>query len=187
MLGKLIDAICRLFAFLMVVALAAMVVMVFGNVVLRYGFNSGIALSEELSRWLFVWMTFLGAVVALRRHAHLGTDMLIARLPVAGRKACFAAAHLLMLYACWLMARGAWQQAVINVGTTSAAMEVSMAWFYASGVVFAGLAALVLVDELWKLASGALAEGDLIGVRESDDMPHGNPEPLAAAPAAAKH
>jgi TRAP-type C4-dicarboxylate transport system permease small subunit len=62
------------FAFLMVVCLALMVVMVFGNVVLRYGFNSGITVSEELSRWLFVWMTFLGAVVAVRNHAHLGTD-----------------------------------------------------------------------------------------------------------------
>ena len=54
-----------------------MVVMVFGNVVLRYGFNSGITVSEELSRWLFVWMTFLGAIVALRNarppgHRHAG-------------------------------------------------------------------------------------------------------------------
>ena len=46
--------------------MAGMVVLVFANVLLRYGFNSGITLSEELSRWLFVWMTFLGAVVALR-------------------------------------------------------------------------------------------------------------------------
>ena len=54
-----------------------MVVLVFGNVVLRYGFNSGITVSEELSRWLFVWLTFLGAIVALREHGHLGTDMLV--------------------------------------------------------------------------------------------------------------
>jgi TRAP-type C4-dicarboxylate transport system permease small subunit len=77
-----------LFAFLMVVCLALMVVMVFGNVVLRYGFNSGITVSEELSRWLFVWMTFLGAVVAVRNHAHLGTDTLVSRLPVVGKKIC---------------------------------------------------------------------------------------------------
>ena len=65
----------------MVACLAAMVVMVFGNVVLRYGFNSGITASEELSRWLFVWMTYLGAVVALRNRAHLGTDSVVSRLP----------------------------------------------------------------------------------------------------------
>lgn len=46
-----------------------MVVMVFGNVVLRYAFNSGIAISEEVSRWLFVWITFLGAIVAVRERA----------------------------------------------------------------------------------------------------------------------
>ena len=45
--------------------MAVMVVLVFGNVVMRYVFNSGITLSEELSRWLFVWLTFLGAVIAM--------------------------------------------------------------------------------------------------------------------------
>ena len=63
-----------------------MVVLVFGNVVLRYAFNSGITVSEELSRWLFVWMTFVGAVVALRDHAHLGMDSVVSRLPHVGQE-----------------------------------------------------------------------------------------------------
>ncbi|MBU0892182.1 MAG: TRAP transporter small permease subunit, partial [Gammaproteobacteria bacterium] len=58
---RVLDALGGLF-------LAAMVVLVFGNVVLRYVFNTGITISEELSRWLFVWLTFMGAVVALREH-----------------------------------------------------------------------------------------------------------------------
>jgi TRAP-type C4-dicarboxylate transport system permease small subunit len=173
MLQKFIDGLCRLFGLLMVTCLALMVLMVFGNVVLRYGFNSGITVSEELSRWLFVWMTFLGAVVALRTHAHLGTDTLISRLPPAGKKACFVAAHLLMLSMCWLMARGGWQQTVINYGTTSAVMEASMAWFYASGVVFAVLAALIIAHELYKLLTGRLGDDELVAIAESDDMPTG--------------
>jgi len=167
---------CRLFGVMMVACLALMVLMVFGNVVLRYGFNSGITASEELSRWLFVWMTFLGAIVAVRKHAHLGTDALVSRLPVAGKKACYVVAHLLMLYVCWLMARGGWQQAVINVDTTSPVMQVSMAWLYASGVVFAVLAGLLIFLELIGLFTGRVAEGELIGVAESDDMPHGDPK-----------
>jgi TRAP-type C4-dicarboxylate transport system permease small subunit len=179
-LDKLFDQVSRLFGLLMVVCLALMVAMVFGNVVLRYGFNSGITVSEELSRWLFVWMTFLGAVVAVRRHGHLGTDALISRLPLAGKKACFLAAHLLMLAMCGLMARGAWQQAVINYGTSSAVMEASMAWFYASGLVFAVLAALILLHELYKLLTGRIQESQLVAVTESDDMPHGVQQPTAA-------
>src|SRR5206468_2522969 len=84
MLQTLIDRLCRVLSFVMVMFLALMVVMVFGNVVLRYGFNSGITVSEELSRWLFVWMTFLGALVAVRNHAHLGTDSLVGRLAEYG-------------------------------------------------------------------------------------------------------
>ncbi len=175
MLQKLIDQIARLLSLLMVVALALMVVLVFTNVVLRYGFNSGLTVSEELSRWLFVWMTFLGAFVGLRDHAHLGTDTLVARLGVTGKKVCFVVAHVLMLFMCWLMFQGSWVQLQINLETTSPVMEASMGWFFASGVLFSVLAALVLVNELFKLATGQLAEQDLIGVTESDDMPHGEP------------
>ena len=169
MMQKFIDLLCRAFGLLMVLCLAAMVVMVFGNVVLRYGFNSGITMSEELSRWLFVWMIFLGAVVALRAHAHLGTDMLVSRLPVWGKKLCLAATHLLMLYLCWLMFSGGWQQTMINRDSTSAVMEVSMAWFYLSGVVFAVLAALVIGHEFFKLLTGQLDERELVAIIESEE------------------
>lgn len=173
MIQKLIDRICQGFNALMVLAMALMVLMVFGNVVLRYGFNSGITVSEELSRWLFVWMTFLGAVVGVIQHAHLGTDALISRLPLMGRKLCFVISHLLMLGVCWLMFDGARQQTIINLQSTSAVMEVSMAWLYGSGLVFAMLAAFVLAYELWKFFTGQLPDSALIHVTESDDMPHG--------------
>lgn len=179
MFQTLIDRLCRLLSAVMVLFLALMVVMVFGNVVLRYGFNSGITVSEELSRWLFVWMTFLGALVALRTHHHLGTDSLVSRLPIVGKKICLGASHLLMLYLTWLMFRGSWQQMVINWGTTSAVMEVSMGYFYAAGVFFSVFALLFILADFWKLVSGQLSESELIGVTESDDMPHGNPQPAA--------
>ena len=87
-MNRLIDGYCGLLARLIALLLAAMVVLVFGNVVLRYVFNSGITVSEEISRWLFVWMTFLGAIVALKEHGHLGTDILVGRLGNRGKKLC---------------------------------------------------------------------------------------------------
>ncbi|MEJ5989323.1 TRAP transporter small permease [Ramlibacter sp. PS3R-8] len=173
---NLLDRFCRVMAFVMVMFLAAMVVMVFGNVVLRYAFNSGITVSEELSRWLFVWMTFLGALIALRTHHHLGTDSLVSRLPVLGKKICLGLTHVLMLYLCWVMFRGAWQQTVINWGSTSAVMELSMGYFYASGLFFSVVACVFILSDLWKLLSGQIRESELIGITESDDMPHGDPK-----------
>lgn len=177
MIQNLINKYCRLLAWLMVLSLALMVVMVFGNVLMRYGFNSGITLSEELSRWLFVWMTFLGGVVALNERAHLGTDSLISRLPVLGRKICLALSLALMLYVCWLIYQGAWEQVKINWDSTSAVMETSMGYFYASGLVFAVLAAPVLLLQLWRLLSGRMSENELVGIRESEDVPHGDAHP----------
>jgi TRAP-type C4-dicarboxylate transport system permease small subunit len=164
MFTTLLDRYCRWLGFAMVACLAVMVVLVFGNVVMRYGFNSGFTLSEELSRWLFVWMTFLGAVVAVHERAHLGTDTLVSRLPVAGKKLCLGATYLLMLYLCWLLLRGAWQQTLINADATSAVMQVSMGILYASGVVFAVSAMVMLAGSLWRLLSGRMSEAELIGV-----------------------
>jgi TRAP-type transport system small permease protein len=188
MFQRLIDQFCRLLSMVMVAALVLMVIMVFGNVVLRYGFNSGITMSEELSRWMFVWMTFLGALIALRQHAHLGTDTLVARLPVAGKKICLGLSHLLMMYLCWLMLVGSWKQTQINAGTTSAVMEASMGYFYASGVFFAAFAILFIANDFWKLVSGQLTESELIGITESEDeVPHGEAQADAAAATANAH
>src|SRR3981081_1606608 len=103
---RILDLYCTLLKGVIALCLAVMVVMVFGNVVLRYGFNSGITVSEEVSRWLFVWVTFLGAIVALKEHGHLGSDMLVSRLPTGGKKICLVAGQVLMLYVTWLIFRG---------------------------------------------------------------------------------
>jgi TRAP-type C4-dicarboxylate transport system permease small subunit len=78
-MATLIDVYFKGLKILIAVFLAAMTVLVFGNVFLRYAFNSGITVSEELSRWLFVWLVFLGAIVGMREHAHLGMDTFIRR------------------------------------------------------------------------------------------------------------
>jgi len=154
-----------------VVALAAMVVLVFGNVVLRYAFNTGITVSEEVARWLFVWMTFVGSVLALRKHAHLGMDSLVARLPVAARKAAFLVSNLLMLGALWLLLKGSWQQTIINLDNRAPATGWSSGWYYGVGIFFAIAAGLLVLRNIYDVVTGKVAVADLIQVQESEDMP----------------
>ncbi len=166
---RLIDLYCRAIKAVIALCLAVMVVLVFGNVVLRYVFNSGIATSEELSRWLLVWLTFLGAIVALRQHAHLGVDTLVRALPPRGRLICFIASYLLMLYADWLLTLGSWKQAVLTFADTAPASGISVGlFFYSSGVIFGVSAAVILAYDVVRVLSGAATEGELVTVRESD-------------------
>ena len=172
MLKKTIDLYCQLLSYLIAAMLAVMVVLVFGNVFMRYAFNSGFTLSEELSRWLFVWLTFMGAVVALRSKSHLGTDMLVGKLGPAGKKLCMGLSLLLMLYCQWLLFKGAYEQTLINLTSTSAVMEVSMAWFYASGMVFSVLGAPIILNDLWRLLTGQVDDEHLVLIQESEEAPH---------------
>jgi TRAP-type C4-dicarboxylate transport system permease small subunit len=163
------DGACRGLEAVIAAMLALMVVLVFGNVVLRYGFNSGITVSEEVSRWLFIWMTFLGAIVALREHGHLGVDMVVQRLPAVGKKICLALGHAVMLYIVWLLFQGSLAQARINWDVTAPTTGASMAIVYAAGLVFAVCAALILAIDLYRLLSGQIADEDLVMVQESEE------------------
>jgi TRAP-type C4-dicarboxylate transport system permease small subunit len=165
-LDALLDRYCRLLEGVIAACLAVMVALVFGNVVLRYAFNSGIAVSEELSRWLFVWLTFLGGVVGLREHAHLGTDLLVGRLGPGGKKACLVVGYALMLLICAMLFSGSLEQTKINWDVTAPSSGASMAWFYSVGLVFSVSAAVVLLADLWKLLTGRASDADLVIVRE---------------------
>lgn len=164
------NLLVRAAEWLLIALLAVMVVLVFGNVVLRYAFNSGIAVSEEVSRWLFIWVTFLGAIVALREHGHLGTDMLVSRLPVAGKKACLVAGQLLMLYLSWLLFQGSLAQARINWDVAAPVTGASMAVVYGAGIVFAVSAAVLLLIELWRTFTGQIRDDELVMVKESEEQ-----------------
>ncbi|MBQ1762557.1 MAG: TRAP transporter small permease [Aquincola sp.] len=165
-----INRFCKLLDALIAIALAVMVVLVFGNVVLRYAFNTGITVSEELSRWLFVWLTFMGAVVALKDRGHLGTDMLVSRLPRAGKRACAVLGQGLMLWVTWLLFSGSLQQARINANVTAPTSGLSMGIFYSVGVVFAVLSAALLLRELGRALSGRITDDELVMVQESEDL-----------------
>lgn len=150
--------------------LAIMVVLVFGNVVLRYTMNSGITVSEELSRWLFVWLTFMGAVVALREHGHLGTDVLVSRLPAVGKKVCLVLAQVAMLYVSWLLLKGSWAQMVINADTEAPVTGASVGIFYASGVLMGGSAIAILLRDLLRTLFVPLSDNELVMVQESEEL-----------------
>jgi TRAP-type C4-dicarboxylate transport system permease small subunit len=151
---RCVDAAARLVELVLVALMAAMVLLVFGNVVLRYGFNAGITVSEELSRWFFVWMTFLGAAVGLKERAHLGTDLLIGRLGPGGRRVCLAVARLLMLGCTVLVLAGSWTQWRINLDAEAPVTGLSMAWLTTAGLVFAALTLPLLLRDLWRTLSG---------------------------------
>jgi TRAP-type transport system small permease protein len=170
MLDRLTDALMRRLESLIGVMLALMVVLVFGNVVLRYGFNSGIAVSEEVSRYLFIWLTFIGAVIAVHDHAHLGVDTLLNALPRNGKLFCVVASDLLMLGVVAILFHGSWTQSVINMATRSPVSEVPLALIYIAGMAASVLMGALIVRNLYKVLFLGAADEDLVLSVESEDL-----------------
>lgn len=175
-MDRALDLYCKVLGFLIAFALMVMVALVFGNVVLRYLFNAGITVSEELSRWLFVWVTFLGGIIALREHAHLGTDVLLGRLSPGGKKVCLLVGQVLMLYVCWLLFKGSLEQTAINMGVAAPASQLPVGIVYAAGVVFAVSAVPILLWDLWRTITGRVPDDQLVmtqGSEEAGALAHG--------------
>jgi TRAP-type C4-dicarboxylate transport system permease small subunit len=165
LMARLFRAVDALLAAL----LLAMVLMVFGNVVLRYVFNSGIVVSEELARFCFVWLTFIGAIVAVRDNAHLGMDNVVARLSRRGKLACLAASQLLILMCCVILFWGTWRQHEINASTMAPVTGMSMIWIFGLGYLCSVCIAVHALDTLRRIATGRIADRELLQVRESEE------------------
>jgi TRAP-type C4-dicarboxylate transport system permease small subunit len=169
---KTVDYFFKLLELLVVACMVAMVIMVFGNVVLRYGFNSGITVSDEMSRYCFIWLTYIGAMIAMREKGHLGVDTLVKNLPLAGKKACLFLSESLMLFCNVLFLMGTWQMHGLQVSNVSPVVGISMIWIYGIGYVVAVVMGLFNINVLWRLFTGQLREDELVQVVESEDVPH---------------
>ncbi|GHC71442.1 ABC transporter permease [Pseudorhodoferax aquiterrae] len=155
--------------------LLGMVLMVFGNVLLRYAFNSGIQVSEELSRFFFIWLTFIGAIVAMREGAHLGMDALVSKLGRRGKLVCLALCQGLTLLCCFMMFRGTWVQHEINATTAAPVTGLPMIWVFGVSYLTAGAIGLMALRTLWRIATGRIRDDELVAVSESEEAPHGTP------------
>lgn len=146
----------KAFEVLVVVGMTVMSLLVFLNVVLRYGFSSGIPFSVEVSRVILVWIIFVGAVGALAKGAHLSVDALVARLPRRARFACFLVSYGLMLWCCWLLGKGSWSLTRIEWNNRLALSGIPVGVTYAAGLVAAVTMALCLLLGLWHSLRGTL-------------------------------
>ena len=156
----------RVLEVIMVVCMLVMFVLVFINVMMRIFLNSGIDVSEELPRYAFVWMTFVGAVIGMRKHAHLGVDMLVAALPVFGRKVCWGISQVIMAVCSLYMLYGTWLQHDILQNNTSAVLQISMLWVYGVSYMSGAAIAIICLSNLVRLALGQVDESELIDVQE---------------------
>ncbi|MCX7780807.1 MAG: TRAP transporter small permease [Negativicutes bacterium] len=119
----------------MAMFLAFMGIFIFANVVLRYFFNSGITWAEEFSRFLFVWLVYMGAIGALKDNNHLGFTSLVQKLPPLAKKICFLISNALVLICLGVLFEGSIAMTAMTTHTLSPATGIPLAYMYAVGIL----------------------------------------------------
>lgn len=128
-----------------VALMGAMVAVVSLQVVLRYGLNSSIGFADELARLTFVWSIFLGIPLGIRIGAHIGMELLTARLPDPVQNALV---RVMALAAAAMMVLVAWQSALVAMDQWDElmiSMDASAGWFLVAVGVGCAHSALHLI------------------------------------------
>ncbi|MEO5698741.1 MAG: TRAP transporter small permease [Burkholderiaceae bacterium] len=143
--GRVLDALDRAVLVTLLVTVAAMVGVVSAQVALRYGFNRSFDWADEVARLAFVWSIFLAIPLGVRQGAHIGIDIVVAKLPAAvqamlRRGAAWLSAAMMaaIAWAAFGVAREQWDELM-------SVLDWSVAWFIVPVGIGALLSALHLV------------------------------------------
>jgi TRAP-type C4-dicarboxylate transport system permease small subunit len=107
-----------------------MTVLVIMQVLLRYVFSSSLSWTEEIARYLMIWVSFLAAGLALRKGLHIGVEALIIRLDARKRRwvSLFSKAAIFAFLV--VLTVGGFRLAWFVRNQSSPALFLSMSWAY---------------------------------------------------------
>jgi TRAP-type transport system small permease protein len=165
---RIVTLFYRFLEFLLIVLLGGMALMVFVNVVLRYGFNSGLTVSDEMARYFFVWLTFIGAVVGFREYGHMGVETVVGLMGRGGRLFCMALSNLVILGVSLLFFWGTWKQLPINASMKAPVTGLSMGWVYGIGFFTGACCALIALERLLRVVTGRVTDAEVAAFAGED-------------------
>jgi len=161
MVRTAINLFYRLLDIVLCLLIGGMALMVFVNVIMRYAMNSGIPVTEELSRFFFVWLTFIGAVVAHRHNLHMGMETFVAALGRKGRVLMMVLSDILIIGCSGVLLVGTWKQLPINHSMLAPVSGIPMSWVYGTGIFTATCIILITLERLVRLLTGRITDAEI--------------------------
>ena len=152
--GPVRGVVGQVIKFLMVAAMLVLCALVFLNVVLRYGFNSNLLLTEEVARYVFVWLTFLGSILAYARNGHIRVDSGLKLLAPGVRRWVELAADAIILLCCYLVTKGSIELAQLNTVNYLPITGLPVSILYFAGVPFGVCVGYLTLRNAWRRMRG---------------------------------
>lgn len=142
----------------------AMVGIIFFQVIMRYVFNNSLSWSEELGKFLFVWLSWLGISIGHRRKEHIKITLFVDRLSPKARRCTEILAELILVVICGVTMLQSFTMIGIQLNIPYAGIKISTAWGYLSVALGCGLfvlrALMHIVQDVQFLRKGEVLGGD---------------------------
>ena len=148
--GQVEQKLYRFLRILCFLLMLLMVAIIFAQVVARYILSNSLSWSEELGRYLFVWMTFIGSAIAVRNKLHVSLDMFVCHLPRALQKFCLLISYVSMIIFTSVVIYGGYKFFIKGSNQISAAMQLPMHYVYIVLPVGGGLILFYLLKNLYE-------------------------------------
>lgn len=149
-LGRFIDGLFKGMEYIIAVFLAVMIFFTFLNVVMRQ-FDKGFAWSEEISRICFIYLVYLGSIIAARENQHLMIDTLISRLSGVWQKALYVLIQGIIIFMMGFLATGAFRNAWKNRNDFWVATHFPVFMVHFAGVILGVAVIIISLVNLYRL------------------------------------
>ena len=146
---------------LLVPILIVMSIIVVMQVFFRFVIKGSLPWSEELSRYLLVWVTFIGASAAVKRGAHVGVELVVMLFPKKAQKVLSVVSVLISTAFClivFFVSLTLIKNQIVN-HQISPAMRIPMWWAYGSVPLGTLLMAVRFIQTLFVKDKAAFVEG----------------------------
>jgi C4-dicarboxylate transporter DctQ subunit len=162
-LAKIID---RLEEGSIAFLLAAMTVLTFVQVILRYGFSMAVQWSLEATVYLFAWLILIGISYGVKTGSHIGVDALVNILPAIGKRVAGIVAGVLCIVYAGFMTAGSWSyfETVYEIGVTGEDIPIQRWILIAILPIGFALLAFRLIQATWRIV-----RGDATGLKLADE------------------
>lgn len=151
------NVLTKILEITVVALISIMSLLVIINVGLRFLADSGIVFSEEVSRFLFIWIVFLGSVLAMKEDGHINVDFIRKSFPAPIQKIVIILCYIAMIYCCYLMFLGSYELFEFNMEDLSPVAQIPLGYIYLSGCFGAGGMGIILVFKTIAVALSPLS------------------------------
>lgn len=140
--NKIVDFLDRLEEIVLVIMFALMVLVIFGQVIMRYVFNNSLSWSEELGKFLFVWISWIGISIGAKRKEHIKITMFVDKCSPKNALICEILSEIIVFGICAVTAYYGIELVISQAHINFAGIKISMSWGYLAVVI--GCAVMML-------------------------------------------